>query len=193
MVKVCRTRIIQKWHYVYVTAMTVVFFLIPLIVLIFMYSAIIRKIFLTRSPTENPPSRQRKQAILMIIGVVALFFVSLLPIRTVSLWMIYAPAKEQAKLGFVAYTNLISIARIMMNINSAGNPIIYGLVSSRFRIAFRKTIHMTKCCGPSEKDATTIPAESMVSRNNIRVYKFTVVKQPLKESRSNGSTIGTQM
>ncbi|XP_069140665.1 galanin receptor type 1-like [Argopecten irradians] len=137
-VLVCRTHVNEFWHFFYVTAMTAVFFILPLLILLFMYCAIIRKIFLTRSPDENPPSRQRKQAILMIIGVVTLFFVSLVPIRVVTMWIVYSSNDDKEQIGFENYTNLICIARLMLNVNSAGNPIIYGLLSSRFRTAFRR-------------------------------------------------------
>ncbi|OWF49275.1 Pyroglutamylated RFamide peptide receptor [Mizuhopecten yessoensis] len=169
-VMVCRTRINEFWHFFYVTAMTVLFFLLPLLILLFMYCAIIRKIFLTQSPDEHPPSRQRKQAILMIIGVVTLFFVSLLPIRTVTMWIVYSSNEDKRQLGFEAFTNLICIARIMLNVNSAGNPIIYGLISSRFRMAFRNL----GACGSrsSGSDQSKFPTEISSTKNNARGFRM---------------------
>ncbi|XP_060066644.1 galanin receptor type 1-like [Ylistrum balloti] len=170
-VMVCRTHVNEFWHFFYVTAMTVVFFLLPLVILLFMYCAIIRKIFLTQSPDENPPSRQRKQAILMIIGVVTLFFVSLVPIRTVTMWIVYYSSNDDKRqLGFETYTNFICLARIMLNVNSAGNPIIYGLVSSRFRMAFRNI----GACGrrSSNNEQSKFPTEISTSKHNPRVFKM---------------------
>lgn len=163
-VMVCRTRIADAWHFVYVTTITFVIFLLPLFILVLMYCAIIRKIFLTQSPDENPPSPQRKQAIVMIIGVVTLFFVTLLPIRTVTMWIVFSSNEDKRNLGFEYYTNLICVARIMLNINSAGNPIIYGLVSSRFRMAFR---HISPC-SQMASDHSNFPTELSTTKYNVR-------------------------
>lgn len=171
-VSVCRTKVELPWHFIYVWIVIAIFFIVPLIVLVFMYSAIIRKIFLTQTPDENPPSRQRKQAIIMIICVVSLFFLSLLPIRTVTVWILYSSNEDKISLGFEGYNNVLNIAKIMMYINSAGNPIIYGLVSSRFRLAFRKTLGNCFRLSDTYFGNSTIVRGSTANGSQLKVYRF---------------------
>lgn len=141
-VKVCRTRVYETWHYAYVITMFVIFFILPLAVLMVMYCAIIKHVTKDLLPHGDVSrrlfcsNRYRKQIVFMIIGVVVLFFVCLIPLKVLALWTIFTPQADLRSLGFEGYTNLLSASRILLYTNSAGNPVIYGLVSSRFRKAF---------------------------------------------------------
>lgn len=149
-VQVCRTSLSKDWHYAYVIAMFILFFAVPLCVLVVMYCAIVRQVskeFLPNADSNNrsvSSSRYRKQIILMIIGVIVLFFVCLIPIKVLALWLIFAAPSDLVTLGFEGYTNLLSSSRILLYMNSAGNPVIYGLISARFRKAFKKSL--LGCC-----------------------------------------------
>ena len=72
----------------------------------------------------------------MLVTVVVFFYVCLLPLRTISIWLVFDSPSNVEKLGFHGYLNLLNAARILMFINSAGNPLIYGLMSTKFRSAF---------------------------------------------------------
>ncbi|XP_033632575.1 neurotensin receptor type 1-like [Asterias rubens] len=92
----------------------------------------------------NAATRQaHRRVVLMMASVVAVFFLCWFPMRTVILWQIFAPKESiRAWLGANMHTFqvMIAIFRILVYINSAINPILYNLISSKFRVAFRSVI-----------------------------------------------------
>ncbi|XP_002735539.1 thyrotropin-releasing hormone receptor-like [Saccoglossus kowalevskii] len=78
--------------------------------------------------------RARKRAVYMLSAVVTLFFVCLLPQRVVSLWLIFW--NNQMSLGITGLLSLITLCRVMFYLNSAINPVIYNIMSSKFKMAF---------------------------------------------------------
>ncbi len=127
----------------------IIFFTIPLLVLVAVYGLICKKLVIQSHDQEisaNPRSsstlKSRRQVVVMLVIVATLFFVCLLPFKVVSLWLIYAPPSDVEKLGLEGYLNLISFARVMHYINSSVNPCVYNLVSTRFRNYFKKSL----CC-----------------------------------------------
>ena len=84
----------------------------------------------------------RRQVVRMMMGVMVLYFCCLVPMRCVQLWVVFGPKGDIEKLGYEGYMNLICCVRILTMVNSASNPIIYGLLSSNFRSAFRQSL----CC-----------------------------------------------
>lgn len=146
-VKVCRTLVHLVWHKVFIVTNNIVFFLLPFFVLTFMYSKIIRKLMsdslsaITRNnKSASITLRARKQVVRTLILIIILFFVSMCPIRVVTFWQIFTPAEKLNSIGIEAYYNILWFARIMMYINSAGNPIIYSLSSAKFKQAFRRVL-----------------------------------------------------
>jgi hypothetical protein len=144
-IMVCRTKIESGFDQFYVVLLFVSCFVLPLVALTVIYCFILRTIYLAHLLNENRPSRHRKQIVAMIIAIVVLFYISLFPIRIISLWLVFESLDSIEQLGLENYTNLMAVARILLNLNSAGNPIIYGLISSRFRNAFRRTIRKCFC------------------------------------------------
>ena len=156
-VKVCRNYIRLPWQRGYILCLTGVFFVIPCLVLIVLYSVIARKLAAPQQSGSNPGSvnmicssdgsrsaksiedrllrsnvKGKRQSVMMIVVVVALFFVCILPIEVVRLWFVY-PTKQ---LGFEEYLNIVYFARVMFYLNSAINPVCYNLLSTKFRRAF---------------------------------------------------------
>ncbi|KAH8346716.1 hypothetical protein KR084_008529 [Drosophila pseudotakahashii] len=80
--------------------------------------------------------KHRKQVIFMLVAVVSSFFVCLLPFRAFTLWVILASAEDVQSLGIAGYYNLLYFSRFMLYLNSAMNPILYNLMSSKFRSGF---------------------------------------------------------
>jgi hypothetical protein len=70
----------------------------------------------------------------MLGTVVLSFFVCLMPFRALTLWIIVSP--QEAVFSFETYYNLLYFCRVMTYINSAINPILYNLMSSKFRDGF---------------------------------------------------------
>lgn len=190
-VKVCRTRVNETWHYIYVITMFVMFFLLPLAVLMVMYCAIIRHVTKELIPNGDvsrrvfTSNRYRKQIVFMIIGVIVLFFISLIPIKMLALWTIFTPQANLKSLGFEGYTNLLSASRILLYTNSAGNPVIYGLVSCRFRKAFR--ISISDC-----RKTNFVFSKSARSSNancTMDVVDMTLVESPKEKSHKKSVSI----
>ena len=92
---------------------------------------------------SNSSSRQRKQVVLMLLSVIIFFFVCTLPIKVVAIWLMHVSTATLHKLGLVAYLNIMSFSRVMFYINSACNPILYNVFSTKFRNAFKK---LCACC-----------------------------------------------
>ena len=130
-VQVCTTKVDQTWQKAFVEANFVVFFALPFLLLFFMYGMIIRQLMsdslrvMTKGEGAKYTHRSRKQCVRMLIFIIILFFVSLCPIRVVSLWQIFTSVENIEKLGLEGYLNVISFARIMMYLNSSMNPVIY--------------------------------------------------------------------
>lgn len=84
--------------------------------------------------------KYRKQIIFMLGAVVLNFFVCLLPFRALTLWIIIVPTETIMSLGIEGYYKLIYFCRVMLYLNSAMNPILYNLMSSKFREGFLKLL-----------------------------------------------------
>ena len=146
-VEVCRTKVTEIWQRAFVVANFVVFFALPFFILLFMYAMIIRQLMSDsiRILTKNDrcakyTHRSRKQVVRMLIIIIILFFVSLCPIRVVTLWQIFTSVEKIESLGLEGYLNILSFARIMMYLNSSMNPVIYSLTSSKFKLAFKRVL-----------------------------------------------------
>lgn len=117
---------------------------LPLIILIVLYSVIAKNLITAASKvvmnkTVDPyNTRARKQVILMLGTVVLCFFLCLMPYRLLALWIIITPHEIMQEVSPEKFYNLLYFSRIMLYINSAVNPILYNLMSSKFRIGFCK-------------------------------------------------------
>lgn len=85
--------------------------------------------------------KYRKQVIFMLGAVVLSFFVCLLPFRALTLWIIIVPSETILSLGIEGYYSVLYFCRIMLYLNSAMNPILYNLMSSKFRDGFLRLLH----------------------------------------------------
>lgn len=120
-----------------------VFFFLPLAILLMLYVLIAKTLMEhpnIMAPSKNnaipPQMKYRKQVILMLGTVVLAFFICLFPFRVFTLWILIAPAESVVELGMEAYYNILYFCRIMIYINSAINPILYNIMSSKFRGGF---------------------------------------------------------
>ncbi|CAG9863962.1 unnamed protein product [Phyllotreta striolata] len=145
LVFVCFSLVEDLFPCIFFIGSVVVFFIFPLGILICVYALIATSLMsqplamvAARSSAAPAQSVQkyRKQVILMLGTVVLAFFVCLLPFRALTLWIIIAPAGSSFELGFERYYNILYFSRIMFHINSAVNPILYNIMSSKFRGGF---------------------------------------------------------
>ncbi|XP_030374283.1 growth hormone secretagogue receptor type 1 [Scaptodrosophila lebanonensis] len=167
---ICITAADGFWATFYFVASITLFFFLPFGILVLLYAAIAYKLLRPNNAFHRPTSPQpqpaassvgppkgsshqqsngmrkhRKQVIFMLVAVVSSFFVCLLPFRAFTLWVITANAEDVQHLGIAGYYNLLYFSRFMLYLNSAMNPILYNLMSSKFRSGFWRLL--LTCCG----------------------------------------------
>lgn len=147
-VTVCLTSVDSFWTMFFFVASIVIFFVVPLIVLIVLYTVIAQHLMnnpgITSHGHRSNVLKYRKQVILMLGAVVTSFFVCLLPFRALTLWIIIMPAETIMSLGLDGYYMLLYFCRVMLYLNSAMNPILYNLMSSKFREGFLRVLKCQK-------------------------------------------------
>lgn len=115
------------------------FFLLPLVILLILYTVIARHLMAdpqTCSTSDGCNKRARRQVVMMLGTVVLSFFLCLLPFRILTVWIVILPDSIQI-LGMEGYYSFLYFSRIMQYTNSAVNPILYNLMSSKFRHGFQ--------------------------------------------------------
>lgn len=85
----------------------------------------------------------------MLGTVVFTFFICLLPYRALTLWLMFVPYEWNimSLYGYEAHYLVLCVCRFMLYLNSAINPILYNLMSSKFRDGFRKLCGCKNGCG----------------------------------------------
>lgn len=76
--------------------------------------------------------------------------------------------------------NLMQLARLMVYVNSAGNPIIYSLVSTKFRRAFARVLHRMGC-GWAFLARGIHSEENGTLRSRNTVTQYSTVRQELED------------
>lgn len=141
-VPACHTLANTFWSALYFLAIIFLFFIVPLIVLLILYCIIAKNLIsnaatlVVNKHTDNISLRARKQVVLMLGTVVLSFFLCLIPFRVFIVWIIVVPEEEVYHLEIEKYYNILYFCRIMVYLNSAINPILYNLMSSKFRTGF---------------------------------------------------------
>lgn len=133
-----------------------IFFIIPLFILILLYGVIAKNLVSKNGAMmkirPNKPElslKARRQVVLMLGAVVLSFFICLLPYRALTLWIIFSSESSESSLGIEQYYGMLYFSKIMVYLNSAVNPILYNLMSSKFRKGFFKILkifYLNMCC-----------------------------------------------
>lgn len=149
-VPVCSNSLQTGWHPLYYVAIFLLFFVIPFGVLLVLYCLISRKLTSdSKSISGNQGSTNskrryqvRRQVVLMLASVCVTFFVCLLPFRLLTLWIIISDQEDIAQIGVETYYVLLFVCRLLLYVNSSINPILYNLISCKFRAAFCRILKM---------------------------------------------------
>ncbi|VEN38869.1 unnamed protein product, partial [Callosobruchus maculatus] len=175
-VSACHTLANSFWPAMYFLTSIVLFFMVPFITLIVLYCIIAKNLIANAATVvlnkhiDNYSVRARRQVILMLGTVVLSFFLCLIPFRIFTIWIIVAPEKDIINLGVEKYYNILYFCRIMVYLNSAVNPILYNLMSSKFRHGFVICSHtkrrMFKRDGNGTCSTTTATRSSSTVRNS---------------------------
>lgn len=151
MVPVCFSNVETFLPSLFFILTTSLFFFFPLAILIILYALIAKTLMdhpnlMAPSKNNGVPSQSvikyRKQVVLMLGTVVLAFFVCLLPFRALTLWIVSTPADHILDIGLENFWGLLCFCRIMFHIHSAINPILYNIMSSKFRGGFLKLCGM---------------------------------------------------
>ncbi len=148
LVKVCRIAIDSAIKEAYVFGMIAIFFGCPFFILALLYAIIVVRLrtdeqdLCRQDPNGKPSSiiKSRRQVVHMLISIIVVFFVCLLPMRALTLWFVYGSVEQKQNMGLELHLNLLNFSRIFFYCNSVINPILYNIVSSRFREAFKRAI-----------------------------------------------------
>ncbi|XP_015181202.1 PREDICTED: growth hormone secretagogue receptor type 1-like isoform X1 [Polistes dominula] len=146
----CYTSADATWMNVFVLTTIIVFFVIPLLILMVLYTVIALHLMANPAISRGPANnllKYRKQVVLMLGTVVLCFFLCLLPFRALTLWIIVVPQEMIINLGIEGYYSLLYFCRVMLYLNSAINPILYNLMSTKFREGFLRLCGL----GPTRK------------------------------------------
>ena len=143
-VQICRTPSGELWQKLYFLSNMILFFALPLLAIMFFFSFIVHALhnsqkvekLLSGFRASKVAQNHRKQVIIMLFSVIVMFFICVLPFRLLSMWLIFASPNTIQSLDLEVLLNLLHFARAMFFLNSAGNPILYNVFSSRFRRAF---------------------------------------------------------
>lgn len=187
-IKVCRMPINSVWKIAYILGIFIVFFIVILMILCVLIFRMCKKLLWHAQFLENRAEQDsertvtgRRRIVFMLIIVIVTFFLCLLPQRIVGIWVIFADHRALYSLGLEGYLNLITFPRVLMYISSASNPIIYNIMSAKFKSAFKDLIcHRNKDCSN---------CISSVPRSRARTNSFHMSRLSLSCSpRSRHST-----
>lgn len=111
-----------------------------------MYTLIVMQLQrLSKATTANRSSssstKMKTQVIRMLIVTITVYVICITPFRILNIFDIFGFAMPPDSIWA-----LVNTARIMMYCNSAVNPVIYNIMSDRYRQAFRETF---LCCLPA--------------------------------------------
>ncbi|XP_078041829.1 ecdysis triggering hormone receptor isoform X3 [Augochlora pura] len=150
-VPVCLTMADTTATVVFFLLLVILFYLVPLLILLILYGVIIKHLMPDRSAASNTSdsyhARAKRHVITMLMAVVGSFFLCLTPYRILILFIIVSPAEKIAAVNQDAFFALLNFSRIMCYIHSAVDPVLYNLMSTKFRKGFVQLFRAVTCRG----------------------------------------------
>lgn len=141
----CVMEVVEMWTQIYHVGTIIVFFTIPFLILTALYTTITRHLIANPIISRDPESnlvKYRRQVVLMLGTVVVSFFCCLLPFRVFEIWFIFFLTEDSFNnFGVINYYLVLYVCRFLVYLNSAVNPILYNIMSTKFRDGFQKL-----CC-----------------------------------------------
>lgn len=136
-IPVCLTSVDTTVTTVFFLFLVLFFYLLPLLILMILYAFIIRNLVPDSSNTSDTyHARAKRHVITMLMSVVLSFFLCLTPYRILIFYIIVAPAEQIAAIDRDTFFAFLNFSRIMFYLHSAVDPILYNLMSSKFRRGF---------------------------------------------------------
>nr|KAI8763011.1 trissin receptor [Biomphalaria glabrata] len=137
----CTTNIDQTWHKVYTVLGNLIFYIMPLFLILLLYTKVYMKLMMLfrREQEKFKYPREiihlKRQMIQIIITVVLVFFLSHTPYRTIAMWTMFSPAHEAETMDAESFLTMIYLTKLLLYSNHAINPFVYNFVSRKFRRA----------------------------------------------------------
>jgi hypothetical protein len=182
--QVCRNPIRLYWQQVYITGLTLLFYLVPCLILLGIYIEICRELVRTnkdhgarfgqsevgRITFYSERKRSQRQVLNLIGSIVFVFFLCHLPLRVAGLWFTFEDKHVIYSLGLERYLNILFSTRIIFYLNHALNPIVYNFVSRKFRNAL-KSVCLNDWNGSDRKRSVTKRMLLKTSSNRVCVRR----------------------
>jgi len=180
----CNTNVDPPWTKGYFLSIIILFFWLPLFVLVALYAIIASHLTANvqvsrhtgstmtqgQAHTQSEPAavtRGRRQIVIMLGTVVLFFFACLLPFKVLTMWVVISPYEIFDHINIELYFNILYFCRLMFYINSAINPILYNTMSSRFRDRFRRVFGCGKSLIFKKRSATQSHTSSTRFSNSL--------------------------
>lgn len=162
-----------KWHermIIMFQVSTFAFFFLPMTVITVMYILIGVRLRKTEigskgkisTSIKNTATRARKAVLKMLVAVVAAFFLCWAPFHAQRLMTLYT--KHWTKEAMELHSHLFYISGVLYFVSSTVNPILYNLLSRKFRYAFKRTF--CRCCIDLDKFPTFYKLKAIFRSKN---------------------------
>ncbi|XP_074657770.1 neuromedin-U receptor 2-like [Tubulanus polymorphus] len=134
----------------------------------------------TTSTTNRMQSR--KTVLKMLVAVVVAFFVCWAPFHLQRLWAIYIPQDKWTDALSAVHSHIFNLSGVLYFVSSTINPILYNLMSKKYREAFKSTL----CCCLPKKSLNRLGRSRYYSeRSNTYVSSF---HSTINTNRNRGAT-----
>ncbi|XP_012939588.1 pyrokinin-1 receptor [Aplysia californica] len=156
---------------------TFAFFVVPLFIITIMYIFIGLALMKTDQFASGKKNKQaaiaaakaKKAVLKMLVAVVIAFFLCWAPFHTQRLMTIYVPADAWTDNLLQLQTYIFYISGVLYFFSSTVNPILYNVMSKRYRKAFRRTLY--RCInGKSYEYSETSIFRSTPHSTSVTVY-----------------------
>lgn len=160
----------------------IIFFLIPLILLIAFYSRMAIEIMhqhkhghalgirqSSSQSTNSNRSKSRRTVIKMLIVVVITFFICWTPFHIQHLLVPYLKEADDMETAVLVNTILFFVSGLFYYTSCTINPIIYNVMSRRYRIAFRESL-----CGNRQHQLRHTNGFGRIEQRSIRTNVETI-------------------
>lgn len=167
---------------------TLVFFVAPMSLITGLYLLIgvkLRRSRLIKRPHSDIGAQKR--VIRMLVAVVVCFFICWAPFHAQRLLAVHAAQKEPSSALVAVYKALTHVSGVLYYLSTTVNPLLYNIMSRKFREAFKNTL--AHLCGKGRVTNGPMRTYSVLSRANTQLVRADDDKRKLRQSAPLPATI----